>query len=587
MLRLRTARSLAIRARPAAGALSARIAPTLSKMPVRAASQLAHVKVPPFSNEPVKEFSYNHQKDWDLLRASLTKLTDNGPLDIPLVIGGEKIYDRPTFAQVNPAKYDQTLAHVRSASREDVKEAIAASKAAKAKWASMPWADRAGVFIKAAELLSTKYRYDMLAATMLGQGKNVFQAEIDCVAELIDFFKYNVKYAEEMYKVQPCETAPGVWNRAEYRPLEGFVYAVTPFNFTAIAGNLVGAPALMGNTVIWKPSNSAVLSNYLMLNILEEAGLPKGVINFVPGEPVEISEELINHEDFAALHFTGSTDVFKKLYGQIGSNLSKELYREYPRVVGETGGKNFHLVHNSASVDHAVLSTLRGAFEFQGQKCSANSRLYVPESIWEEFSTKLRSAMETITIGSTTDPSTLNNFMGPVIHEQSFNKLSSVLKEAQNDPELKILQGGETDMLTGFFVQPTLIQTTNPDHEFMKKEFFGPVLTAYVYKDSDYEAIMEKIDRTTKYGLTGAVFAREKEAVRLAEEKLRYAAGNFYVNDKCTGAVVAQQWFGGGRMSGTNDKAGSGNLLSRFVSIRNIKENFQELTDFRYPSNIH
>lgn len=587
MLRLRTARSLAIRARPAAASLSARIAPSLAKLPVRSASQLAHVKVPPFSNEPVKDFSYNHQKDWDLLRASLTKLTDNGPLDIPLVIGGEKIYDRPTFAQVNPAKYDQTLANVRSASREDVKEAIAASKAAKAKWASMPWADRAGVFIKAAELLSTKYRYDMLAATMLGQGKNVFQAEIDCVAELIDFFKYNVKYAEEMYKTQPCETAPGVWNRAEYRPLEGFVYAVTPFNFTAIAGNLVGAPALMGNTVIWKPSNSAVLSNYLMLNILEEAGLPKGVINFVPGEPVEISEELINHEDFAALHFTGSTDVFKKLYGQIGSNLSKELYREYPRVVGETGGKNFHLVHNSASVDHAVLSTLRGAFEFQGQKCSANSRLYVPESIWEEFSTKLRSAMETITIGSTTDPSTLNNFMGPVIHEQSFNKLSSALKEAQNDPELKILQGGETDMLTGFFVQPTLIQTTNPEHEFMKKEFFGPVLTAYVYKDSDYEAIMEKIDRTTKYGLTGAVFAREKEAVRLAEEKLRYAAGNFYVNDKCTGAVVAQQWFGGGRMSGTNDKAGSGNLLSRFVSIRNIKENFQELTDFRYPSNIH
>lgn len=587
MLRLRTARNLAIRARPATASLSARLVPRMSKMPVRAASQFAHVKVPPFTNEPVKEFSYDHQKDWDLLRASLTKLADNGPLDIPLIIGGEKVYDRPTFTQVNPANHSQTLATVRSASREDVKEAIAASKAAKDKWASMPWADRAGVFIKAAELISTKYRYDMLAATMLGQGKNVFQAEIDCVAELIDFFKYNVKYAEEMYKVQPCETAPGVWNRAEYRPLEGFVYAVTPFNFTAIAGNLVGAPALMGNTVLWKPSNSAVLSNYLMLTILEEAGLPRGVINFIPGEPAEISEEIINHEDFAALHFTGSTDVFKKLYGQIGSNLSKELYREYPRVVGETGGKNFHLVHNSANIDHAVLSTLRGAFEFQGQKCSANSRLFVPESISEEFFNKLLGAMETITIGSTTDTAGLNNFMGPVIHEQSFEKLSGVIEQAKNDPDLKIILGGETDKLTGFFVQPTLIQSTNPDHEFLKREFFGPIVTAYVYRDSDYEAIMEKIDRTTKYGLTGAVFARDKDAVRLAEEKLRYAAGNFYLNDKCTGAVVAQQWFGGGRMSGTNDKAGSGNLLSRFVSIRNIKENFQELTDYKYPSNIH
>ncbi|KAF3987695.1 hypothetical protein FT663_03694 [Candidozyma haemuli var. vulneris] len=584
MLRLRTARGLAMKARPAAATLSARLVP---RMPVRAASQLAHFKVPPISNEPVKEFSYEHQKDWDLLRASLTKLTDGGPLDIPLIIGGEKVYDRPTFAQVNPAKHSQTLANVRTATPEDVKEAIAASKEAKELWASLPWSDRAAVFLKAADLISTKYRYDMLAATMLGQGKNVFQAEIDCVAELIDFFKYNVKYAEEMYKVQPCESAPGVWNRAEYRPLEGFVYAVTPFNFTAIAGNLVGAPALMGNTVVWKPSNSAVLSNYLLLNILEEAGLPKGVINFIPGEPVEISQELVNHPDFAALHFTGSTDVFKKLYGQIGSNLSKDLYKEYPRVVGETGGKNFHLVHPSASVDHAALSTLRGAFEFQGQKCSANSRLYVAESVWEQFSSTLTSAMDTITIGSTTETSTLNNFMGPVIHEQSFDKLSGAIEQAKSDPELTIIKGGETDKQAGFFVQPTLIQTTNPDHEFMKKEFFGPIVTAYVYKDSEFESIMEKIDRSTKYGLTGAVFARDREAVRQAEEKLRYSAGNFYINDKCTGAVVAQQWFGGGRMSGTNDKAGSGNILGRFVSVRNIKENFYELKDYKYPSNIN
>lgn len=583
MLRLRSARALALRARPAVS-FSSRL---VSRVPARMASQLAQFKIPPIKNEPVKDFAYDHQKDWDLLRASLTKFTDSGPLDIPLIIGGKKIYDRPTFAQTNPAKHSQVLANVASATPEDVQEAIAASKAAKEKWASMPWADRAGVFLKAAELISTKYRYDMLAATMLGQGKNVYQAEIDCVAELIDFFKYNVKYAEEMYQSQPCESSPGVWNRAEYRPLEGFVYAVTPFNFTAIAGNLVGAPALMGNTVVWKPSNAAVLSNYLLLTILEEAGLPKGVVNFVPGEPVLVTEQVVNHPDFSALHFTGSTAVFKQLYGQIASNLAKDLYREYPRVVGETGGKNFHLIHPSASIDHAVLSTLRGAFEFQGQKCSANSRLYVAESVWEEFSTKLTTAMDTITIGSTTETSSLNNFMGPVIHEQSFDKLSSVLEQAKSDPELTILKGGETDKKAGWFVQPTLIQTSNPQHEFLKKEFFGPVLTAYVYKDSEYESIMKVIDSTTTYGLTGAVFARDREAVRLAEEKLRYAAGNFYINDKCTGAVVAQQWFGGGRMSGTNDKAGSGNILSRFVSVRNLKENFHELKDYKYPSNIH
>lgn len=578
-----SARGIVARARPVAATLAARVVP---RVPVRAASQLAQFKVPPITNEPVKDFAYDHQKDWDLLRASLTKFAD-GPIDIPVIVDGKRIYDRPTFSQVNPAKHSQVLANVSSASAEDVQEAIKASKAAKEAWARMPWSDRAGVFLKAADLISTKYRYDMLAATMLGQGKNVFQAEIDCVAELIDFFKFNVKYAEEMYRAQPCETAPGVWNRAEYRPLEGFVYAVTPFNFTAIAGNLVGAPALMGNTVVWKPSNSAVLSNYLLLTILEEAGLPKGVINFVPGEPVEISQQLINHPDFSALHFTGSTQVFKKLYGQIGANLSKDLYREYPRVVGETGGKNFHLIHPSASLDHAVLSTLRGAFEFQGQKCSANSRLYVAESVWEEFSSKLKSAMETITIGSTTDTASLHNFMGPVIHEQSFNKLQGVLEQAKKDPELTIIQGGETDKQAGFFVQPTFIQTTNPEHEFLKREFFGPIVTAYVYRDADYEKIMEKIDGVTQYGLTGAVFARDREAIRLAEEKLRYSAGNFYINDKCTGAVVAQQWFGGGRMSGTNDKAGSGNILSRFVSVRNIKENFYELKDYKYPSNIN
>lgn len=555
---------------------------------IRCVSQFAHPKVPSsLKNEPVKDFSFLDSKDWDLLRASITKFTDNGALDIPLVIGGKRIFDRPTFPQVNPAKHSQVLANIRQASAEDVKDAIAASKAAKAKWAGMPWTDRAGVFLKAADLISTKYRYDMLAVTMLGQGKNVYQAEIDSVAELIDFLKFNVKYAEELYHEQPLELAPGVWNRAEYRPLEGFVYAVTPFNFTAIAGNLVGAPALMGNTVVWKPSNTAVLSNYFLLTVLEEAGLPAGVVNFIPGDPVQITDLVINDPDFASLHFTGSTEVFKKLYSEISGNLAKDVYRDYPRVVGETGGKNFHLVHESANVDHAVLSTVRGAFEFQGQKCSATSRVYVPESLWPEFEEKMKLTMDSITIGNTTEPLTLNYFMGPVIHEQSFDKLAGVIERATLDPELSILHGGNVDKTAGFYVQPTLIQTTNPDHEYLTTEFFGPVLTAYVYPDAEYESIMGKIDSSTKYGLTGAVFARDREAARLAEEKLRYAAGNFYVNDKCTGAVVAQQWFGGARMSGTNDKAGSGNILSRFVSVRNIKENFYELTDFRYPSNYH
>lgn len=553
---------------------------------IRWASQLSFNKIPKtVTNEPVKEFS--NQKDWDLLRASITKFTDNGPLAIPLVINGEKIYNDNTLSQVNPANHKQVLANVSQASASDVAKAIELSKNAKLKWQEMTWSDRSSIFLKAADLISTKYRYDMLAATMLGQGKNVFQAEIDCVAELIDFFRFNVKYSEDLYHQQPLESSPGVWNRAEYRPLEGFVYAITPFNFTAIAGNLVAAPALMGNVVVWKPSATAVLSNYLLLNILEEAGLPKGVINFIPGEPNEVTDTIINDEEFSALHFTGSTNVFKSLYGKISANVANDKYREFPRIVGETGGKNFHVIHPSAAVDHAALSSLRGAFEFQGQKCSALSRLYVAESVWPQFKETLVEAIKTVSIGNCTDPATLNAFMGPVIHEQSFDKLASAIEQAKTDPELEIISGGEYDKSSGFFVQPTLITTTNPNHEFLKQEFFGPILTAHVFPDQQYESILTSIDTVTKYGLTGAVFARDREAVRLTEEKLRYSAGNFYINDKCTGAVVAQQWFGGARMSGTNDKSGSGNILSRFVSIRNIKENFYELTDYKYPSNYN
>ncbi|CAH2353943.1 delta-1-pyrroline-5-carboxylate dehydrogenase, mitochondrial [[Candida] railenensis] len=552
---------------------------------VRYASQLSVPKTPTLINEPIKNFTFSDQKDWDLLRASISKFTD-APLDIPVVINGEKRFNSATLNHVNPAKHSQNLANVSQATEQDIKDAIESAKAAKQKWAATPWSDRAAIFLKAADLIATKYRYDMLAATMLGQGKNVYQAEIDCITELIDFFRFNVKYAQEIYSQQPLESSPGVWNRAEYRPLEGFVYAVTPFNFTAISANLIGAPALMGNTVVWKPSATAALSNYLLLTILEEAGLPKGVVNFVPGEPNQVTDLVVNDKDFSSLHFTGSTDVFKKLYVKISENVANDKYRDFPRIVGETGGKNFHLIHNSASVNHTVLSTLRGAFEYQGQKCSATSRVYVPESIWPEFKEKLTAAMKTITIGNTTDPALLNSFMGPVIHEQSFEKLAKVIEEAKNDSELTILEGGHYDRSAGFYVEPTLIQASSPEHPYLTKEFFGPVLTAYVYPDAEFESIMGKVDAATKYGLTGSIFARDRDAVRLAEEGLRYSAGNFYINDKSTGAVVGQQWFGGARMSGTNDKAGSGNILNRFVSVRNIKENFYELTDYKYPSNI-
>lgn len=555
----------------------------------RTVAQLAYPNIPQIKNEPVKEFGNKDTLDWDLLRASITKFTDNGSLDIPLVINGERIYgkgtERELSAQVNPAKVSQELANVTQATENDVKAAIAASKLAKEKWMNTPFIDRAAIFLKAADLISTKYRYDMLAATMLGQGKNVYQAEIDSVAELIDFFKFNVKYAQELYSVQPAESSPGVWNRAEYRPLEGFVYAVTPFNFTAIAANLVGAPALMGNTVVWKPSKTAALSNYLLLTILEEAGIPKGVINFVPGEPNMVTDTVLSDSEFSALHFTGSTSVFKNLYKKISDNVALDVYRDFPRIVGETGGKNFHVIHPSASILHSALSTVRGAFEYQGQKCSATSRVYVASSVWGDFKKVIAESLSTLKPLNTSTTEGLRAFMGPVIHEQSFDKITSAIESVANDPELELVSGGRFDKSQGLFIEPTVVKTTNADHPFLKTEFFGPLLTVYVYDDIDYAAILHKVDSTTGYGLTGSVFAKDREAIRLAEEKLRYSAGNFYINDKSTGAVVGQQWFGGARASGTNDKAGSGNILSRFVSVRNVKENFYEITDYKYASN--
>jgi 1-pyrroline-5-carboxylate dehydrogenase len=426
-----------------------------------------------------------------------------------------------------------------------------------------------------------------MAATMLGQGKNAWQAEIDSAAELVDFLRFNVQFAEELYAQQPAHNSPGVWNRVEYRPLEGFVYAVTPFNFTAIAGNLPGAPALMGNVVVWKPSDSAIASNWLLYNILLEAGLPKNVIQFVPGNPEEVTKVVLAHKKLAALHYTGSTAVFRKLYGAIANGVAEGRYQGYPRIVGETGGKNFHLIHSSADIENAAVQTVRGAFEYQGQKCSATSRAYVPQSVWPQFKERLVSETAALSVGPPMDS---KNFIGPVIHAPSFNKLSGVIDAAKDDKDLELITGGKYDNSTGYFVHPTIYVTTDPNHHLLSTELFGPILTVYVYDDTKspveaFTSICELVDNTSEYGLTGSVFASDRAAIRFAEDSLRNSAGNFYINCKSTGAVVGQQPFGGARASGTNDKAGSQNLLTRFVSMRSIKEEFNPTLEVAYPSN--
>ncbi len=410
-----------------------------------------------------------------------------------------------------------------------------------------------------------------MAATMLGQGKNAWQAEIDAAAELCDFLRFNVQYAQDLYAQQPVHNSPGVWNRVEYRPLEGFVYAITPFNFTAIGGNLPCAPALMGNVVLWKPSPSAISSNYTIYKILLEAGLPPDVIQFIPGDAVEVTKVALAHPDFSSLHYTGSTNVFRSLYGTIANNVAEGKYRGYPRIVGETGGKNFHLLHPSADVQTAVTHTVRGAFEYQGQKCSACSRAYVPSTLYPAFKDGLIAETKALRVGPPTD---FANFIGPVIHGASFNKLKTVIDDAKHDPELELLVGGTYDDSQGYFIHPTIYKTTNPAHPLLSRELFGPILVLYTYPPPSFPETCTLIDSTTAYALTGAIFATDRVAIVHAEDALRNAAGNFYINCKCTGAVVGQQPFGGARASGTNDKAGSSNLLGRFVSMRSVKEEF-------------
>jgi 1-pyrroline-5-carboxylate dehydrogenase len=489
------------------------------------------------------------------------------------------------LTQSNPSSHSTPVAKYSNASASEVQQAIDSALAAKPAWESLPFADRAAVFLKAADLISTKYRYELMAATILGQGKNAWQAEIDAAAELVDFLRFNVKYAEELYSQQPPFNSAGVWNRLEYRALEGFVYAISPFNFTAIGGNLPGAPALMGNVVIWKPSPSAVASNYLIHQIFLEAGMPPGVIQFVPGDAEEVTKVVLGHPQFAGLHYTGSTAVFRKLFGKIAEGVAEGKYKGYPRIVAETGGKNFHLIHRSADVSNAVVNTIRGAFEYQGQKCSACSRAYVPASMWNEFKSQIVSETEKLKVGP---PEDFGNFIGAVIHDASFKKLSKVIDEAKNDKDLELITGGKYDGSKGYFIHPTIYVAKTSSHPNLSTEFFGPILTIYVYDDSSptaFEDICKTVDQTSEYGLTGSVFATDRAAVRYAEEALRNSAGNFYINCKSTGAVVGQQPFGGGRASGTNDKAGSANLLSRFVSLRSIKEEFLSTGSVTYPSN--
>ncbi|KAF9238798.1 Aldehyde/histidinol dehydrogenase [Melanogaster broomeanus] len=545
-----------------------------------ATPQLASFKVPVTDNEPMRSYAPGSLERRNL-EAVLRQMEQELPFEVPCIVNGKEVRTASLAKQVIPSDHARHLCVYHEADQATVASAIDGALAAKAEWEAMPWNDRAAIFLRAAELVSGKYRYKLMAATMLGQGKNAWQAEIDAAAELSDFFRFGVKYVEELYAQQPPKNAQGSWNRVEYRALEGFVLAVSPFNFTAIGGNLPGTPALVGNVVVWKPSPAATYSNYLIYQILAEAGVPPGVIQFVPGPPPEVVAQAIGHPSFAALHFTGSTFVFKKLWKDIASNLDK--YKGYPRIVGETGGKNFHIIHKSAEIRNAVLQTIRGGFEYQGQKCSALSRLYVSSSVWTGgFKDQLLAEIAKIKVGAVQD---FSHFMGPVIGRPAYDKIMNYIQKAKAAGG-EVLIGGTGDDSTGFFVQPTVILSKDPQSITMTEEIFGPVITVYVYDDADFEKTLELIDTTSVYALTGAIFATDRKALITATNKLRNAAGNVYYNEKCTGAVVGQQPFGGARASGTNDKAGSISIFYRFVSARSIKENFVGLEGFHYPSNL-
>lgn len=532
--------------------------------------------IPKPVNEPIYDYAPG-SRERELLQAAIAEARAQ-EVDVPMFIGGQEVRTGDTVTMHPPHDHQHVLGRYHRGQKQHVEQAIDAALAAKADWEGLSWEHRASIFLKAADLIAGPYRYKLNAATMLGQSKNAYQAEIDSACEIVDFLRFNVAYMEEIYAQQPPVSPRGVWNRVEQRPLEGFVFALTPFNFTAIAGNLPTSVAMMGNVVVWKPSNAQIYSAAVLMEVFREAGVPDGVINLVYVSGPDAGDVIFKHPDFAGIHFTGSTGVFQDIWKTIGENIHR--YRSYPRIVGETGGKDFILVHPSADVEVATAALSRGAFEYQGQKCSAASRAYIPQSLWPAVRERLVADIESFKIGGTED---FTNFVNAVIDEKAFDKLAGFIDRAKNDPDAEIIVGGTYDKSRGYFIHPTVIQASRPDYVTMCEELFGPVLTVYVYEDGEWDGLLKTVDETSIYALTGAVIAQDRYAIAQATKALRNAAGNFYINDKCTGAVVGQQPFGGARGSGTNDKAGSMINLLRWVSPRTIKEVFDPVRDYRYP----
>ncbi|MFD1615480.1 L-glutamate gamma-semialdehyde dehydrogenase [Gelatiniphilus marinus] len=531
--------------------------------------------VPVAINEPVKSYAPGSPEREAVLKTY--KAMYNSQVDVPMYINGKDVSTGNTRTMSPPHDHKHVVGTYHLAEKKHVEQAIATALEARKSWSQMPWEQRAGIFLKAAELIAGPYRNKINAATMIAQSKNIYQAEIDSACELIDFLRFNVQFMTDIYMDQP-ESTSDAWNRIEYRPLEGFTYAVTPFNFTAIAGNLPACMALMGNVVVWKPSNSQIYSAKVIMDVFKEAGVPAGVINVVFGNPGMITDTVLASPDFSGLHYTGSTPVFQKLWKQIGNNI--ENYKTYPRIVGETGGKDFIIAHKSANAKQVATAISRGAFEFQGQKCSAASRVYIPTNLWDTVKNYIIEDIKSFKTGS---PEDMGNFITAVINEASFDKLASYIDAAKNDADAEIIAGGNYDKSKGYFIEPTVIVTTNPKYDTMCTELFGPIVTIYVYDEDKYSETLKLVDETSEYALTGAVLSTDRYAIIEATEALQNAAGNFYINDKPTGAVVGQQPFGGARASGTNDKAGSAQNLLRWVSPRMIKETFVTPTDYRYP----
>jgi 1-pyrroline-5-carboxylate dehydrogenase len=530
--------------------------------------------VPKAVNEPVKEYAPGSPEREEVLATYKEMFHSN--IDVPMHINGEEVRTGNTKNITPPHDHQHVVGQYHTADKSHVDAAISTALAAREAWSNVSWTERATIFLKAAELLAGPYRAKMNAATMIAQSKNVYQAEIDAACEMIDFFRFNVQYMTDIFKDQPA-SAPGIWNRVEYRPLEGFVYAISPFNFTSIAANLPAAAALMGNVVVWKPSDHQAYSAQVIVDLFKEAGLPDGVINVIYGDPVMISDTVLASPDFSGLHFTGSTHVFKNLWKQIGNNI--HTYKTYPRIVGETGGKDFVWVHNSSNSLQVATAITRGAFEYQGQKCSAASRAYIPASMWEDVKEHLITQAKEIKMGSPEDPS---NFVNAVIHEGSFDKIAHFIDAAKADKDADVIIGGGHDKSVGYFIEPTVIVAKSPTYATMTTELFGPVITIFVYEDAEWEASLKLVDESTEFALTGAIFSTDRYIVEKASKALENAAGNFYINDKPTGAVVGQQPFGGGRASGTNDKAGSAQNLLRWTSVRLIKETLVTPTDYKY-----